>query len=121
MTLKVNNDANVNTYKLIKQDSSVASAADVNVTGDSGEMLSLEISNGGSTHTSYVKFKLTSGTVTTGTTEPDLMLSCGPNTAERYDFPNGLGFSQLTFWSTRLPATSDTTAPNTTIVTILTQ
>ena len=120
MALTINNDSNVNTYTILKETASGVTA-NTNVTGTSGRIYSVDISvaSGGS-YVSYLKFKLTSGTATVGTTEPDLMLNCLQNTSERYDFPSGLPFEQLTFWTSRNPATSDTTAPNTTIVTILT-
>ena len=114
MALTINNDSNVNTYTILKETASGVTA-NTNVTGTSGRIYSVDISvaSGGS-YVSYLKFKLTSGTAT------DLMLNCVQNTSERYDFPSGLPFEQLTFWTSRNPATSDTTAPNTTIVTILT-
>ena len=119
MALTINNDSNISTYTLIKESASGATP-NSNVTGTSGKIYSLDISvAAGSNYVSYVKLKLTTGAVTAGTTEPDLMLSCVQGGTERYDFPSGLDFSQLTFWTTRNPATSDTTAPNTTTVTIL--
>ena len=118
MALKVNNDSNVSAYILVNESSS-GTTPNVNVTGTSGKIHSMDVSNGAATHTSFLKMKLTEGTVTAGTTEPDVMLTCGPSTSERYDFPTGLDFSQLSFWTTRLAATTDTTTPNTTIVTIL--
>jgi len=48
-----------------------------------------------------------------------LLLVCGSNTSERYDFPAGLPFTVLSFYTSRELATSDTTAPGTTKVVIL--
>ena len=119
MTLKVTGfSSSAATYKIVN-DADSDENAEVDVTGTSGKIYSIEITNSAGTHTSYAKFRLTSGTVTVGTTEPDMMLVCGPSTSETYLFPNGLPFTQLTFWTTRDDATSDTTAPNGTIINIL--
>tara|TARA_R100000458_G_C8267445_1_gene242399 strand:+ start:1135 stop:1500 length:366 start_codon:yes stop_codon:yes gene_type:complete len=119
MTLKVTGFAStLATYKLIN-DADSDENAETDVTGSSGILYAVDVSNGAGTNTSYLKMKLTEGTVTVGTTEPDLMLVAGPNTAVHYEFPNGIPFSQLSFWTTRNPVTTDTTAPNQTTVTIL--
>lgn len=119
MALKVSGfSSTAATYKLINNTDSDENA-ETDLTGTSGKIYQIYILNGAGTNTSYTKFKLTSGVVTPGTTEPDMMLVAGPSTSETYEFPNGLAFDQLSFWTTRLPATSDTTAPNTTTVTIL--
>tara|TARA_R110000796_G_scaffold64437_1_gene149289 strand:- start:92 stop:457 length:366 start_codon:yes stop_codon:yes gene_type:complete len=119
MTLKVSGFSSTSaTYKVVN-DADSDENEETDVTGASGKIYSIDITNGAGTNTSYVKFKLTSGTVTPGTTEPDMMLACGPNTTELYEFPNGLAFEQLSFWTTILPATSNAAAPNSTIVTIL--
>ena len=121
MTLKVSElVGTAGSYKIVNDPTSNATA-EVNVTGGSGEIYAIDISVGGSSGYSNVKFKLTSGTATVGTTEPDLQLACLAGGSERFDFPAGLRFDQLTFWSTADFPTSDTTNPaNTTIVTILT-
>lgn len=119
MTLKVSGfSSTAASYKIVN-DADSDENVHTDVTGTSGNIYSIDISNGANTNTSYVKFKLTSGAATVGTTEPDMVLVCGPNTAEQYHFPSGLAFSQLTFWTTRNGETTDTTAPNATIVTIL--
>ena len=123
MTLKVTGfSSGAATYKIVHDADSITSGAPAlneNVTGASGRISSIEITNSAGTHTSYTKFKLTNGTVTVGTTEPDMMLVCGPNTSETYLFPAGLPFAQLTFWTTRDAATSDNTVPNSTVINIL--
>ena len=119
MTLKVTGFASsLATYKLIS-DADSDENAELDVTGSSGIMYSVDVSNQAQTNTSYLKIKLTSGSVTVGTTEPDMMLVAPPSTAVKYEFPNGIPFDQLSFWTTQQPATTDTTAPNATIVTIL--
>ena len=119
MTLKVSGFSSaIATYKIVKDAVSNATA-ETDVTGTSGRIYHIDVSNTAGTHVSYAKFKLTSGTVTPGTTEPDMMLAAPPSTAKAYSFPNGLAFEQLSFWTTRAAATSDTTTPNTTIITIL--
>lgn len=119
MTLKVSGFSSaVATYKVVS-DADSDENAETDVTGTSGRIYHIDVSNQAGTHTSYAKFKLTSGTVTPGTTEPDMMLVAGPSTGQAYEFPGGLAFEQLSFWTTRNPAVGDTTAPNTTIITIL--
>jgi len=119
MTLKVTGfNSTAATYKIVN-DADSDENAETDVTGSAGTIYMVDITNGAATNTSYVKFKLTAGAATVGTTEPDMMLVCGPNTSEQYNFPAGLDFTQLTFWTTRNPETSDTTAPNATIVNIL--
>ena len=120
MALKVSGFSSATASYKIVSDTDSDENAETDVTGAQGTIYQIYIKNDASSNTSYLKLKLTSGTVTVGTTEPDLMLNCVQNTSERYDFPSGLPFEQLTFWTSRNPATSDTTAPNTTIVTILT-
>ena len=119
MSLKVSGFSSAAaTYKVVS-DADSDSGVETDVTGSGGRIYHIDISNTQATHTSYVKFKLTAGTVTVGTTEPDMMLVAGPSTAQAYEFPSGLAFEQLTYWTTRNPATSDNTGPNTTILTIL--
>ena len=119
MTLKVSGFFKPEkTYKVVS-DADSDENAETDVTATSGKIYHIDIINGAGTHTSYTKFKLASGAVTVGTTEPDMMLVAGPSTSQTYEFPNGLSFDQLTFWTTRNPAVGDTTAPNTTTVTIL--
>lgn len=119
MTLKVSGfSSSTATYKLVN-DADSDENAETNVTGSSGTIYQIEITNGAGTNTSYTKFKLTSGAVTPGTTEPDMMLVAGPSKSQTYEFPNGLSFDQLSFWTTILPATSNAAAPNSTTVTIL--
>ena len=119
MTLKVTGFESAGASYKIVSDSDSDENPELDVTGASGKIYSIDINNGANTNTSYTKFKLTSGTVTAGTTEPDMMLVAPPSSAKQYVFPAGLDFTQLSFWTTRNPATSDQTAPNTTIVTIL--
>ena len=121
MTLKVSEIVGATGVFKIINDATSNATAETNVTGTSGSIFAIDIGVAGSSGFSHTKFKLTSGTATVGTTEPDLQLICPAGGSERYDFPNGLPFSQLTFWSTDDFPTSDTTNPsNTTIVTILT-
>tara|TARA_Y100000114_G_scaffold153109_1_gene172485 strand:- start:1005 stop:1373 length:369 start_codon:yes stop_codon:yes gene_type:complete len=121
MTLKVSElVGTAGTFKIVSDATSNATA-EVNVTGGAGKLYSVDISVAGSSGYSNVKFKLTSGTATVGTTEPDLQLAVFGGGSERFDFPNGLSFDQITFWSTADFATSSTSNPaNTTIVTLLT-
>ena len=123
MTLKVTGFKSTGaTYKIVHDADSITSGAPAlneDVLGTSGKIYSIDITNSAGTHTSYTKFKLTSGTVTVGTTEPDMVILCGPSTSEQYQFPAGLDFTQLTFWTTRNGETADATVPNSTVINIL--
>lgn len=119
MALKVSGFSSATaTYKLVS-DTDSDENAETNVTGSSGTIHQIYIKNDAQSNTSYLKLKLSSGAVTVGTTEPDMLLAAGPSMPETYVFPSGLAFDQLTFWSTANPATSDTTAPPSTEVIIL--
>jgi len=105
-------------YKVV-QDTDSNATAELDVLGSGGRIYSIQIKNDAGVNSSYVKFKLTSGAVEPGVTEPDMMLIAGPSVDMMYSFPAGLVFNQLSFWSTLNPATSDLTAPPSTVVTIL--
>jgi len=119
MTLKVSGYSSTYAAYKVVNDSDSDENAELDVTGSAGKIYQIYIKNDAQSNSSYVKFKLTSGATTVGTTEPDLMLVAGPNTPQTYVFPTGLSFTQLTFWTTLNPATSDTTAPPSTDITIL--
>lgn len=119
MALKIsgfNDDLAV--YKVVN-DTDSDENAELDVLGSGGRIYCIHIKNDAQANSSYLKLKLSSGVVTPGTTEPDLMLVARPSIEETYLFPSGLVFTQLSFWSTLNPATSDTTAPPSTEVTIL--
>jgi hypothetical protein len=119
MTVKISElVGTAGTYKIVN-DSDSNATAEVNVTGGSGRIYSIRIKNDASSNASYVKFKLTTGTTTVGTTEPDMMLIARASVDEKYIFPGGLPFDQLTFWSTATSATNNSGAPPSTDVTIL--
>ena len=112
------NSAN-SAYKIVQETSSGTTLVE-NATGSSGRIYCITLTNTDNSNGGISKFFLrTSTTPTVGTTEPDLVLACGSNTSERYEFPNGLPFTVLSFYTSRNLATSDTTAPGTTKVVIL--
>lgn len=105
-------------HKVVYESSS-GTTANTDVTGTSGTIISMDLDNNGSTYASHIKFKLTSGAITVGTTEADFSIQVGASKKVTIDFPNPLAFEQLSFWTTRNGETSDTTAPETTLITIL--
>ena len=100
-------------YKIVYQDA-VTQTADVDVLGDGGTVKSLELWNQHSAII-YFKMKRTSGEYTAGSTEPDVMLRMPATTSKQFDFPDGLSFDQLTFWSNDGATTADTDAPGGTV------
>tara|TARA_R100001082_G_scaffold98939_1_gene67433 strand:- start:807 stop:1178 length:372 start_codon:yes stop_codon:yes gene_type:complete len=106
-------------YKIVQETSSGTTLVE-NATGGSGRIYCITLTNTDNSNGGFTKFFLSSATTpTVGTTEPDLLLVCGSNTTERYEFPAGLPFTVLSFYTSRELATSDTTAPGTTKVVIL--
>lgn len=98
-------------YK-IAHESTANQTADIDVFGTGGTILSMDIDNQHSS-TIYFKLKTTSGAWTSGSTDPDFQwrLAASPNGTKRFDFPDGIPFSQLTFWCNSSPAASATDAP----------
>tara|TARA_R100000458_G_C8246589_1_gene224415 strand:+ start:334 stop:699 length:366 start_codon:yes stop_codon:yes gene_type:complete len=117
MALKVSGySSTALTYKTVEQ-GTVTQTADVDVLGTSGTLYSLDLDNQHSS-TVYIKFFLSAGEYTAGTSEPDLMFRIAASTSRKLDIPGGLPFSQLTFWANDGPNTSDTDAPGGTVVVI---
>tara|TARA_R110002051_G_scaffold271204_2_gene331566 strand:- start:1145 stop:1513 length:369 start_codon:yes stop_codon:yes gene_type:complete len=116
MALKVSGYASSSglKYKIVSQ-SAVIATADEDVLGTSGTVLSLEIHNQHSA-TVHFKMKTTSGTYTAGATYPEYQFRIPATTNKRFDFPDGITFSQLTFWCNDGPAFNDTDAPGGTVV-----
>ena len=67
----------------------------------------------------YLKIKITTGTVTLGTTQPDLMFEIPSSGAVMINLPAGLAFDQLSFWVTDAVAFDDTGDPGTVLLTFL--
>ena len=112
------NGAN-SSFKIVQETSSGTTLVE-NATGGAGRIYCITITNTDNTNGGFTKLFLKDATTpTVGTTEPDLLLVCGSNTTERYEFPGGLPFTVLSFYTSRELATSDTTAPGTTKVVIL--
>ena len=114
------------TYKLASE-SNASDSASVDVFGGSGLLHSIYFANESTSNAAYLKIKLTAGAVTVGTTEPDLMFHLAAVASSSYadrsvmkvDIPNGLAFSQFSFWVTDDDATSDTGDPGTVTVQVL--
>tara|TARA_R100001163_G_C5031382_1_gene171493 strand:+ start:144 stop:533 length:390 start_codon:yes stop_codon:yes gene_type:complete len=114
------------TYKLASE-TNASDSASVDIFGGAGRVHSICFANESTSNAAYLKIKITSGTVTVGTTEPDLMFHLAAAASSSYadrsvmkvDIPNGLSFSQFSFWVTDAPGTSDTGDPGTVTVQVL--
>lgn len=104
-------------YKIVHE-TNASDTASTDVLGGSGTLWAIDFDNS-SGNAAYLKMKITSGTVTVGTTEPDLLLELPATTACRFTLPTGLVFTQLSFWVTDAAATSDTGDPGTVLLTFL--
>tara|TARA_R100000315_G_C5218528_1_gene130981 strand:+ start:525 stop:914 length:390 start_codon:yes stop_codon:yes gene_type:complete len=114
------------TYK-IASETNASDTVQQDIFGGSGVLYAIEFDNQDTSNDAYLKLKLTSGAVTVGTTEPDLMFhlddAAGGNANQRsattIQLPNGLPFDQLSFWVTDAAATSDQGDPGTVVLTFL--
>lgn len=109
---------NTLTYK-IAHETNASNAASTDIFGGSGTLYAIDIDNQDASNTAYLKLKITSGTVTVGTTEPDILLAVGPSLVHHVNFPSGLRFSQLSFWVSDDPATATNNDPGTVLLTFL--
>ena len=100
-------------HKIAHEDA-VNASAEVDVFGTSGTIRSVEIWNQHSAIV-YFKIKTTTGTYAAGSTDPDYQFSIPVTTNKRFDFPDGIPFTQLTFWCTASSAASATDAPGGTV------
>ena len=111
--------ANTSSYKIVQETAS-GTTLTADTLGAGGSIYSITLVNSDGNHAGYTKFFLDNrDTPTVGTTEPDLMLYATAGATRKFDFPTGLPFKALTFYTSRNPATSDTTAPGTTKVLVL--
>jgi len=104
-------------YKIAHEDNASDSAS-TDIFGGPGTLFAIDVNQTTST-ICYLKMKITSGTVTIGTTQPDLMFEIPSSGAATINFPAGLAFSQLSFWVTDAPAYDDTGDPGTVLLTFL--
>ena len=114
------------TYKLAAETNG-GDTLSADIFGGSGTLYAIDFDNQSTSNAAYLKIKLTSGTISVGTTEPDLMFklaaAAGTNASQAsrtsIQFPAGLAFSQLSFWITDAAATSDTGDPGTIVLSFL--
>lgn len=99
----------------IAYETAVNESAEIDVFGTGGTIRSVEIWNQHSAIV-YFKIKATSGTYASGSTFPDYQFPIPVTTNKRFDFPDGIPFSQLTFWCNASSAASATDAPGGTVV-----
>ena len=107
-------------YKLAHEDNASDSAS-TDIFGGPGTLHSINFNNNQASNNAYLKLKITSGTVTVGTTQPDLLfeLPAGGASDVQIAFPAGLSFSQLSFWVTDAAPYDDTGDPGTVLLTFL--
>jgi hypothetical protein len=111
MTLKVSSYGSSGglRYKIAYEDA-CAEGAEIDALGSAGTIRSVVIWNKHS-GTVYFKLKTTSGAWVSGTTDPDYQWRMPATTTNRFDFPDGIPFSQLTFWCNASSASSATDGP----------
>ena len=102
-------DSTVLGYKIVKQTITNATA-NIDVTAESGSLYDVSIANASSSN-AYIKFTLTEGTVTVGTTAPQIMFYVPAGESRKWSIPSGVAFSKLTFWAVTGNGDGSTTSP----------
>ena len=104
-------------YKIGHEDNA-SDTPSTDIFGGSGTLHAIDV-NQTSNAIAYLKMKITAGTVTVGTTQPDLMFEIPSSGAVMINLPAGLAFDQLSFWVTDAAAYDDTGDPGTVLLTFL--
>lgn len=104
-------------YKIVHE-SNASDAVSADVLGGAGTLWAID-ANQQTAAIAYLKIKITTGTVTLGTTQPDLMFEIPSSGAVMINLPAGLAFDQLSFWVTDAAAYDDTGDPGTVLLTFL--
>ena len=102
-------DSTVLSYKIVKQTITNATP-NIDVTAESGNLHEISIVNGSSSN-AYVKFTLTEGAVTVGSTVPQIVLRVNASQSRRWSIPAGVAFTQLSFWAVTGSPDANTTSP----------
>ena len=97
------------TYKMAQETGANATAV-VDVTGGGGSLYSIHVDNQAG-NPSYVKFAFTTTEITVGTTPPDLMIEVAASSVKDVTMPDGIPFSNLSFWCVAGAADNNTVAP----------
>jgi hypothetical protein len=118
MALTVTGFSNTSLSYKIATESNASDSLSSDIFGGSGTLYAIDFDNQ-SSNPAFLKIYLRSGTVTVGTTQPDLMLHLEANKASTLQLPAGLAFTQLSFWVTDAAPTSDTGDPGTVVLTFL--
>ena len=88
--------------------------------GDSGSIISMDIDNQWSGGRIYFHVALTAASPT-NTSEADILIPINASSSVQVVMPQGVPFTNLSFWATQSGATSNTTGPGgTVLVTIIT-
>ena len=96
-------------YKIIYQSVAVNSA-NVDVAQGPCSLISAVIDNGSGTADCFLKL-FDGDSATVGTSIPNLIFRCKQETAQRFEVPEGVSFTNLSFWVTRNAADLDNTVP----------
>jgi len=97
-------------YKIVKETASTSTPVN-NVTGASGSLYSISVTNAASQPV-YVKLVDSTSSVP-GTTAPSLMLKVANGTSLTWQVPGGVVFANgFSFWAVQLPGVGDSTAPS---------
>tara|TARA_R110001592_G_scaffold6374_3_gene34288 strand:+ start:2876 stop:3244 length:369 start_codon:yes stop_codon:yes gene_type:complete len=85
------------TYKLVAETGTNTTPL-IDVTGGSGKLYAMHLDNT-SNAVVYVKFAFTTTVVTVGTTANDMMVKIPASTVKDITMPDGIAFTNLSFWA----------------------
>ena len=118
--------SNALAYK-IATETNASDSASLDIFGGSGTLYAINFDNQDTSNDAYLRLKLTSGAVTVGTTQPDMVFhlddaagsAASQQSAITIQIPGGVAFDQLSFWVTDGAAYSDTGDPGTVVLSFL--
>lgn len=97
------------TYKMAADTDADATAV-VYVTGGPGSLYSIHVDNTAGAAV-YAKFAFTTSAITVGTTPPDLMIKVPATSVKDITMPDGIAFTNLSFWCVNDEADNNAASP----------
>jgi|TARA_R110001583_G_scaffold147362_4_gene299438 hypothetical protein len=124
MALTVTGFSNTSLNYKLASETNAGVTPSTDIFGGAGTLHSIFVDNQNTSNAAYLKIKLIAGTVTVGTTKPDMMfhLAAAASTSHadrsvtQISFPAGIRFNQLSFWVTDQPAWDDSAGDPGTVV-----
>jgi hypothetical protein len=110
MALKVTGFATIGLPFKVVTETTSTNTMNTNVTGTSGKVYSLDLDVGQSSSTSYFKLYLGTGAVVSGVEDIKIRLRTGAPGVKRFTMPNGIDFTEFSFFTTSTHATSNSPA-----------